>query len=335
MVPGPGAQTKEPPERRLIASIVDNYEGVEPPVTRRTPVVVVQSRSLHHAEAVQAHFEPTALIRFEDLGTPKEVGRATADADAVVVATQLLDEARIDALGPGVKVIARTGVGVDTVDLDKAAELGISAINQPAYGATEVASHAVGMALAVQRKFMVADQYVRAGWNGTVALSPIKPLDEVGAGVVGCGRIGAVTASLLLHLVREVRVFDPVVASVPDGVVRCSTLDELLAASDILCLHVPLTAHREASSAGEKCSCCPGAPWWSMWPAAASLTKRRSSTFWPRATSEAPASMSSRPSHSPPLRPSSWPPTRSCRRTVRRTRNARPGGSGPGASVTP
>ena len=210
-------------------------------MTRTAPIVVVGSQSLHHAEAVRAHFEAEALIRFEDLDSPTAVSRATVDADAVVVASQLLDQARIDALGQGVKVIARTGVGLDTVDLDRAAQLGISVINQPAYGATEVASHAIGMALAVQRKFMVADQFVRAGWDGTVALSPVKPLDEVVAGVVGCGRIGAVTASLLVHLVREVRVFDPVAASVPDGVVRCGTLDELLAASDILCLHVPLT----------------------------------------------------------------------------------------------
>jgi D-3-phosphoglycerate dehydrogenase len=203
--------------------------------------VVVGSRSLHQAEAVRAHFEPHAHIRFEDLNTPETVSRATADADAIVVASQLLDRARIDALGRSVKVISRTGVGLDTVDLDSAADLGISVINQPAYGATEVASHAIGMALAVQRKFIVADRYVRDGWNGAVALGPVKPLDEVSAGVVGCGRIGAVTASLLSHLVREVRVFDPMAADVPAGVVRCSTLDELLPASDILCLHVPLT----------------------------------------------------------------------------------------------
>jgi D-3-phosphoglycerate dehydrogenase / 2-oxoglutarate reductase len=256
--PGPHFSVVPPRPVGLIASIVDNDEGVRPKVTPsipvvpstpvgptvpevpRRPVVVVGSRSLHHADAVQAHFEHQASIRFEDLNTPEEVGRATIDADAVVVASQLLDRAKIDALGQGVKVIARTGVGLDTVDLDSAAELGISVVNQPSYGAIEVASHAVGLALAVQRKFMVGDEYVRGGWNGTVALSPVKPLDEVCAGVVGCGRIGAVTAALLHHLVKEVRVYDPAAASVPDGVLRSATLDEVLAVSDILCLHVPL-----------------------------------------------------------------------------------------------
>jgi D-3-phosphoglycerate dehydrogenase / 2-oxoglutarate reductase len=88
---------------------------------------------------------------------------------------------------------------------------------------------------------MVADAYVRGGWHGTVALSPVKPLDEVGAGVVGCGRNGAVTAVLLQHLVGAVRAYDPAATSVPEGVLSCGTLDEVLAASDILCLHVPLT----------------------------------------------------------------------------------------------
>ncbi|HTT88030.1 MAG TPA: NAD(P)-dependent oxidoreductase [Acidimicrobiales bacterium] len=65
----------------------------------------------------------------------------------------------------------------------------------------------------------------------------IPPARSAGRG----GRIGAVTAGLLQHLVGRVRVYDAVAATVPDGVIRCATLDELLPASDILCLHVPLT----------------------------------------------------------------------------------------------
>jgi phosphoglycerate dehydrogenase-like enzyme len=207
----------------------------------RKPVVVVGARSLHHADAVAAHFEPEVSVRFEDLSTPASVAEATRDADVLVVASEPLDAPRLEALGRSVKVIARTGVGLDTVDLDHAASLGISVINQPAFGAVEVASHAIGMAIAVQRKFMVGDAFVRSGSHGSVTLAPVKPLDEVGAGVVGCGRIGAETARRLSGLVREVRAYDPFASEVPDGVLRAADLAELLPASDMLLLHVPLT----------------------------------------------------------------------------------------------
>ncbi len=97
-------------------------------MTNRKPVVVVAARSLHHPEAVRAHFGPEVDVRFEEVATPEQVARATAEADAIVVASQPLDAARIDALGPGIKVIARTGVGVDTVDLEHAAELGVRGV---------------------------------------------------------------------------------------------------------------------------------------------------------------------------------------------------------------
>jgi D-3-phosphoglycerate dehydrogenase len=210
-------------------------------VTGRKPVVVVGARSLHHPETIRAHFELEADVRFEEVATAEHVARATEHADALVVASQLLTTELIDAIGPGLKVIARTGVGVDTIDLERAAWRGISVINQPAYGVVEVASHAVGMAIALQRKFALADRFVRAGWQGTLSLSPVKPLDEVSAGVVGCGRIGAATAGMLVHLVGEVRVYDPLAGQVPGGVLRCDSLDELLERSDLLCLHVPLT----------------------------------------------------------------------------------------------
>ena len=84
----------------------------------------------------------------------------------MIIATQWLDPDRLAALANSVRVIGQAGVGLDAIDLDAAKRLGIDVINQPAYGALEVASHAVGLMIAAYRKFTAADSYVRAGWSG-------------------------------------------------------------------------------------------------------------------------------------------------------------------------
>jgi D-3-phosphoglycerate dehydrogenase len=147
----------------------------------------------------------------------------------------------LGAFDPGVRVIGRVGVGLDSIDLTAVRDLGLTLVNQPGYTATEVASHAVSMMLALQRKLIPADRYVRDGWCGDAGLLPIKPLDELTVGLLGGGRIGAETARMLTPLVRRVLVYDPYAAEVPGPAVRTVDLDELLGGSDLLSVHVPLT----------------------------------------------------------------------------------------------
>ena len=68
-------------------------------------------------------------LRFADLATPEDVARETQGADAVIVDDEVLREAHVEALARSVRVIGRSGTGLDAIDLDAARRRGVSVIN--------------------------------------------------------------------------------------------------------------------------------------------------------------------------------------------------------------
>jgi D-3-phosphoglycerate dehydrogenase / 2-oxoglutarate reductase len=162
----------------------------------------------------------------------REAQGAIARADATVDAA-LLDRA------PRLRVVARTGVGVERVDLDAANARGIAVVVTPGTGATAVAEGAIAMAMHLVKRLGRLTNLVRSGrWDdrGSVAVG-----DLAGStlGVVGFGRIGQHAAALGAALGMKVLAYDPV-AEPPAGY-RCGTLAELLSRSDVITLHLPLT----------------------------------------------------------------------------------------------
>lgn len=136
------------------------------------------------------------------------------------------------------RVIARTGVGFDTIDVTTATELDIQVITTPGLNEHAVADHALALILGWLRMVPRLDADVRAGgWSRS---GPHLPRQLAGStvGVVGYGGIGRQVAKRLAGFDCEVLVHDPVLAS--DGPVRSTALDELLARSDIVTLHCPL-----------------------------------------------------------------------------------------------
>jgi D-3-phosphoglycerate dehydrogenase / 2-oxoglutarate reductase len=204
------------------------------------PVIVVASSAFADRDRLIEHFDG-AVLRFCDVSDPGQLPELTAGASGVVVTLQPLREHHIEALAPSVRVIGRAGVGVDTIDLRAAETAGITVVNQPAYGTREVASHAVALLLALQRRICDLDAFVRQGWSGSPVLAPMKPLDELVVGLVGNGRIGRATAEMLTGLVGDVLTFDPANPPVPPGVEVVPELKELLSRSNVVSLHLPLT----------------------------------------------------------------------------------------------
>jgi len=164
------------------------------------------------------------------------------DAEVLIINQVSVTREFLTAL-PQVKGMVRIGIGVDTIDLEAASDLGVIVANVPDFCRDEVAEHALGLILAVTRKITQADRLVRlGGWNQGVS-APIRRLSGQILGLIGLGRIGQTVARKAQGLGLKVIGFDPHVkpADVEALDIRSMALNEVMAQADILSLHVPAT----------------------------------------------------------------------------------------------
>lgn len=152
-----------------------------------------------------------------------------------------LDRELMGAL-PSVKMIARYGIGVDTIDVEAATDLGIVVTNNPAYCLDEVAEHTLALVLAAARKVALYDRQVRQGTWDVEAAKPIYRLSGKTLGLVGLGNIARRVARRALGFEMRVLYHDPYVpadAGKKEGV-EAAPLEKVLAESDYVSVHVPL-----------------------------------------------------------------------------------------------
>lgn len=187
----------------------------------------------------QAHIEyREATCRTED-----DVIAAAQGAAALLVLAEPITAAVMDAL-PDLQVIARFGVGVDTVDIDAASERGIRVVNVPDANTSEVATHALALILTLVRRIAQHNVTVQAGnWGFAVAGVGTRRITELVVGIVGYGRTGKIVADNCRHLGFRVLVHDPIC---DDEVIRAAglepvDLDDLVREADVLSLHIPAT----------------------------------------------------------------------------------------------
>jgi len=173
---------------------------------------------------------------------PEEFIAQAADCDALLntYAGPITEE--VMARMPRCRIIARYGIGVDTIDLEAATRAGIIVTNNPTYCIDEVAEHTMALVLACARKVALYDRLVRsARWE----VPPGKPMFRLSGrtlGLVGFGNIARQVAVRAHAFGMRVLFADPFV---PEGQFdapgRKVELDELLAGSDFVSLHPPLT----------------------------------------------------------------------------------------------
>jgi D-3-phosphoglycerate dehydrogenase / 2-oxoglutarate reductase len=169
---------------------------------------------------------------------PTDEELAVADA-AIVRAAFPVDAAMLDRM-PDLKVIARTGVGADLVDVAEATRRGIPVVITPGTNTTSVAEGVFTHLLATVKRLSTLTALVREGrWNERSAIT-VGDLDGATLGIVGFGRIGRRVARIAAAFDLHVRAHDPY-ADIP-AEYRCGSVEELLAASDFVTLHAPLTA---------------------------------------------------------------------------------------------
>jgi phosphoglycerate dehydrogenase-like enzyme len=169
--------------------------------------------------------------------TPAELSLLLRDAVGAIVSTDPFDRS-VFAAAPSLRVIARVGVGTDSIDLEAATEAGVVVTPAPGLNTETTADHTLALMLAAVRRVTEHDHAVREGsWPRGGSLTPVDLYGRT-VGLVGHGRIGAAVARRLRGFGVQLLLADPALVHV-DGE-EVVPLAELLARSDIVSLHLPL-----------------------------------------------------------------------------------------------
>lgn len=195
---------------------------------------------------------PLAVDVFREYGIEPEVRlgmdedacvAAVRGADALVVRSATKITRRVFEAADKLRVVGRAGVGVDNVDCLAATERGVVVMNTPTGNTTTTAELAVALMLSLARNIPRADREVRAGVWKKKGLVGTEITGKT-LGVIGLGRIGRVVAERGVGLAMQVVAFDPYLANAersPVAGVELVSLEELLAQSDFVSLHVPIS----------------------------------------------------------------------------------------------
>jgi D-3-phosphoglycerate dehydrogenase len=169
-----------------------------------------------------------------------------AARDAVVVVVQsvrpLLTRAVIAQL-PVARCLIRAGAGYDSIDYKAASEYGKMVCNTPTYCTGDVADHAVGLMLASVRHVARLDAAMRRGEYARALARPTRRVHGTTLGIIGLGRIGGAVALRVRGWEMRVLAYDPYIdqARADQFGAQLVSLDELLAESDFVSVHCPLT----------------------------------------------------------------------------------------------
>src|SRR5262249_29981836 len=179
-------------------------------------VYVVQGRNERDYSACKRALDrvPAAMTSLPFIDDEDTLIERARDADGLVVAASPITRRVMSAL-EGLKVVVRTGVGYDVIDVPAATELGVLVVNIPDLWVREVANHALALLLAWNRKIVALDRALRAGrWNIGPLGAWTGSLHGETVGIVGLGNIGSAFARRVAALETTVIACDP---CVPDG----------------------------------------------------------------------------------------------------------------------
>ncbi len=174
--------------------------------------------------------------------TEEAVIEAVRDADGMIVDSVTPVTARVLASSDTLSVVGRAGIGVDNVDLEAAAEEGITVVHVPDYCLDEVSTHALSLLLACVRNVPLHDRRVKAGTWDWQEGRPLRRMRGRTLGLAGFGGIARRLAAKLRAYGMDVIAYDPYVkATEMDhyGVEKVG-FEELLDRLDYLSVHVPL-----------------------------------------------------------------------------------------------
>ena len=173
---------------------------------------------------------------------PQELVGIIGDYEALIVRSETQVTSEVIEAGKRLQVIARAGIGVDNIDLDAATSRGVAVVNAPTGNTIAAVEHTIALILALARNLPQAHQSLKQGqWNRS-AFMGVELLNKT-LGIIGLGRVGSEVARRAQSLGMHLKGYDPFVA--PDYArilgVELVPLEQLLAESDFVTIHTPLT----------------------------------------------------------------------------------------------
>lgn len=164
-------------------------------------------------------------------------------ADAVVIYRAVVTPEMVEAVKPTCKVVARQGVGFDNLNAPLLRQHGLFGFNVPDYCVDEASTHAVTLALSLERHLCVQNDRLKDGtWNIFEGGYP-RRLNDLTAGIVGFGRIGRAVARKLQAFYGDIIAYDPYIHGDQMrgyGVGKQDSLEGLLGAADLVMMHCEL-----------------------------------------------------------------------------------------------
>ena len=180
-------------------------------------------------------------------GTPEEIIALAPQADAILTCWKDVPAEALD-IAPNCRVVSRYGIGLDNIPIDSATELGMLVTNVPDFCLEEVSDHVMALLLTTARQlFPLARTPDRSGWTRDTP-RPIPRVRGQTLGLIGFGNIARALVAKALGFGLRVIAFTPRLRAedAPEGVEVTNDLSVLLAASDYVSIHCPLsdeTAH--------------------------------------------------------------------------------------------
>lgn len=198
---------------------------------------VLLSKAINPAgmKVLEGKVEPIILVD-SSIETTK---RMVADVEGIILRTNIKVTREIIDAAPNLKVISRTGVGVDNVDVDAATKKGILVCNTPGVNSSSVAEQTLALLLGLAKQLKIMDKAVcEENWKIRNASKTVD-IEGKTLGLIGIGRIGSLVAyKCRLAFNMKVIAYDPYVKQA-EGIELYSSIDQVFKEADFISIHVP------------------------------------------------------------------------------------------------
>lgn len=204
------------------------------------PKVVVSFRT---CEDIFGSLSDIADVRFCPSSNKEEFLRELKEAEALVTGGELIDEELLDN-APKLRIVARFGVGYDTIDLEACTKRGIYVTHTPRVLSSAVAELTIGLILCLSRRILQADRYVRTRWGKGSRFPSGIDIQGKTLGIVGLGSIGSAVAQRAKAFEMKIAYYDLIRRRDLEESLgaRFMELDDLLGISGFVTIHLPLTS---------------------------------------------------------------------------------------------